>query len=229
VSARDASKASLEAAYGQLTELASGLTGATALLPTRCAGWAVSDVLYHQLLDARRALVTFASPSSAPPDNDAVSYWRPFSACSGSSAAPGTDGPARHARQVRIVASAYAPGQLAGEWQETAGAAVRAASACPYPAVATQGHTLRTEDFISTLIVEAAVHFLDLTVVLPGPAADAAGLAAVRQVLEGLAGASLPDSWDDTTCALKGTGRLELTASERADLGPLAAKLPLFG
>ncbi len=220
----------LEAAYGQLTEVATGLTDATALRPTRCAGWAVSDVLYHQLLDARRALVTLASPSSAAPDNDAVSYWRPFSAGSGSSAEPGTDGPARHARQVRIIASAYAPGQLAGEWQETAAAAVRAARVCPFPAVATQGHTLRTEDFISTLIVEAVIHFLDLSVALPGvPAADPAGLATVRHVLEGLAGVPLPDSWDDTTCALKGTGRVEVTAGDRSDLGPLAAKLPLLG
>jgi hypothetical protein len=230
VSARECLDVGLEAAYGQLTEVARGLTDATALLPTRCAGWVVSDVLYHQLLDARRALVTFASPSSAAPDNDAVSYWRPFSAGSGSSAAPGTDGPARHARQVRIIASAYAPGQLAAEWQETAVAAVRAARTCPFPAVATQGHTLRTEDFISTLIVEAVIHFLDLIVALPAvPAADPAGLATVRQVLEGLAGAPLPDSWDDTTCALKGTGRVEVTASERSELGPLAAKLPLLG
>jgi len=228
--ARKAAEAGLEAAYRQLTEVASGLTDATALLPSRCAGWVVADVLYHQLLDARRALVTFASPSSAPPDNDAVSYWRPFSPDSGTPAALGADGPARHARQVRIIASAYNPDQLAAEWQETAEAAVRAAGACPYRAVATQGHTLRTEDFICTLTVEAVVHFLDLTVALPAaPAADPAGLATVRQVLEGLAAAALPDSWDDATCALKGTGRLEVTAAEQAGLGPLAARLPLFG
>jgi uncharacterized protein (TIGR03083 family) len=230
VNARDAVAARLAAAYGRLTEVAAGLTDATALLPTRCAGWAVADVLCHQLLDARRALVTFASPSPVPPDCDAVSYWRPFSPHSGSPAAAGSDGPARHARQVRIVASAYAPAQLAAEWQETAGAAVRAASACSHAAVQTQGHALRTEDFIGTLIVEAVVHFLDLTLALPGaPGADPAGLAMVRRVLEGLAGVPLPDSWDDTTCALKGTGRLEITDGERADLGPVAARLPLFG
>ena len=50
----------------------------------------------------------------------------------------------------------------------------------------------------------------------------------MRQVLEGLAGAPLPASWDDATCALKGTGRLEVTAAERAVLGSLAARLPLF-
>jgi hypothetical protein len=42
-------------------------------------GWAVLDVLCHQLLDARRALVTFASRSPDPPDTDYVTYWRPYS------------------------------------------------------------------------------------------------------------------------------------------------------
>ncbi|MGO8959320.1 MAG: maleylpyruvate isomerase N-terminal domain-containing protein [Streptosporangiaceae bacterium] len=227
---RDAAVAGLATAYDQVTEVANGLTDATSLVPSRCAGWAVTDVLCHQLLDARRALVTFASPSFDPPDNDAVSYWRPFSPDSGSPAALGSAGALRHARQVRIVASAHPPGQLAADWQQTAEAAVRAAAACPYQAVATQGHTLRTEDFISTLIVEAVVHFLDMTVALPGaPAADPAGLAIVREVLDALAGARLPDSWDDTTCALKGTGRLPLTAADQAALGPLTANLPLFG
>ena len=48
----------LEAIYGQFTVVADALTEAAALLPSRCAGWAVTDVLYHQLLDARRALIT---------------------------------------------------------------------------------------------------------------------------------------------------------------------------
>jgi len=68
----------LQAIYGQLTVIADELTEAAALLPSRCAGWAVTDVLYHQLGDARRALVTFASPADRKPDTDAVSYWRPY-------------------------------------------------------------------------------------------------------------------------------------------------------
>jgi hypothetical protein len=56
---------------------------------------------------------------------------------------------------------------LAAEWRETSAAAVRAALAHPPPAVATQGHTLATGDFIDTLVVEAAVHYLDLTLSMP--------------------------------------------------------------
>ncbi len=73
----------LAVSYGQIADVADGLTDATAMLSTRCAGWAVVDVLYHLLLDARRALVTFATPSVAEPDVDAVSYWRAYGSSAG--------------------------------------------------------------------------------------------------------------------------------------------------
>jgi Mycothiol maleylpyruvate isomerase N-terminal domain len=163
----------LDAAYQHLTAVAGGLGEADLMRASRCAGWAVADVLYHQLLDARRALRAFASPADAPADHDDVSYWTHY--------APGDGGPAyaaesaAHARYVRIAAAAYPPGALAWEWSETAAAACRAARACGHPAVTTQGHVLTVADFAATLVVEAAVHYLDLTVALPAsPAPDPA-------------------------------------------------------
>jgi hypothetical protein len=103
-----------EPVYEQVASLASGLGEAEAMRPTRCAGWAVTDVLYHQLLDARRALRTFATPSPGPADRDYASYWREFRP----EMDPGAE--AAHARHVRIAASAYPPGWLAWEWRETA-------------------------------------------------------------------------------------------------------------
>jgi hypothetical protein len=103
-------------------------------------------------------------------------------------------------------------------------------AACSHQLVATQGHVLRTADFIGTLAVEAAVHYLDLTVNLHAAASpDPISLRLVRRVLDGLLGEAPPDSWDDLTYALKGTGRLALTDSERARLGPAAQRFPLFG
>jgi hypothetical protein len=119
--------AALAAIYDDITEHVSELGPAGLLRPSRCAGWTVGDVLYHQLLDARRALVTFASPAAGPPDVDEVTYWQGF--------APGDDGSAAHARHVRIVAAAYSDGMLGREWRETAAAAVRAARACPHDLV----------------------------------------------------------------------------------------------
>jgi hypothetical protein len=233
----------LDAVYRNVTVVAGGLGEADLMRPSRCAGWAVADVLYHELLDARRALRTFASPADRPPDCDDVSYWTDYapggdgSSADGASAdgASGGGAPtyaeesAAHARYVRIAAAAYPPGALAWEWSETAAAAVRAGRACGYEAVTTQGHVLTVADFAATLAVEAAVHYLDLTVALPGaPAPEPASLALVRRVLTGLLGAPLPASWDDVNAALKGTGRDPLGAADLQALGPSASKFPLF-
>ena len=217
----------LSAAYQNVTAVAGGLGEADLMRPSRCAGWAVADVLYHQLLDARRALRTFASPSDGPVDCDDVSYWTDYAPAGGGPAY--ADESAAHARYVRIAAAAYPPGALAWEWSETAAAACRAARACGHAAVTTQGHVLTVADFAATLAVEAAVHYLDLTVALPGtPAPDPASLALVRRVLGGLLGAPLPASWDDVAAALKGTGREPLTDADRQALGSRAARFPLF-
>jgi hypothetical protein len=58
--------------------------------PSRCLGWTRADLLYHMLLDARRALVTFATPAAGTADVDFVSYWAPFR--------PGAEGYDAHAR-----------------------------------------------------------------------------------------------------------------------------------
>ncbi len=97
----------LAAIYGQITEVADGLTPASGMLASRCLAWTVQDLLYHQLLDARRALVAFATASDAAPDVDAVTYWQPFGVAAGGPMRPGGDGAARHARHVRIAAAAY--------------------------------------------------------------------------------------------------------------------------
>ncbi len=119
---RAAVQDALEAGYQNVTAVADRLAEADLMLPSRCAGWAVADVLYHQFLDARRALRTFASPSADPPDVDDVSYWRHYAPQGGGPGAPGSAEAAAHARHVRIVASAYPPGALAWEWRETAAA-----------------------------------------------------------------------------------------------------------
>jgi hypothetical protein len=48
-------------------------------------------------------------------------------------------------------------------------------------------------------------------------------------VLDGLLGAPAPADWDDVRYARTGTGRLPLEPAERAALGALADRFPLFG
>lgn len=99
----------------------------------------------------------------------------------------------------------------------------------PLLGTSSQGRRLRWADLVDTLIVEATIHYLDLTLNLPAPPAPASALLHVRKVLDGLLGTELQLEWDDVEYALKGTGRVALTAADRDHLGDLALKIPLLG
>lgn len=189
---------------------------------TRLPGWTVRDLLLHLASDCQRALVALATPSAGPPDTDEVSYWRAWR--------PGTPDAEAGLRGTRIMASAWSsvrgPADL---YVETARAVLTVArEADPGTVVTTQGRQLCVGSLLHTLAVEAAVHHLDLEPVLPEPPA-ASVLAEVRRVLDGLLGAPAPREWEDIRYARTGTGRLPLDDEERAVLGPLAERFPLFG
>ena len=212
------------ASYRAVTDDAGKLAEDDLARPSGCRGWSRADLLFHLLLDAQRALVTFASPADGPADVDFISYWAPFR--------PGAEGYAAHARFVRRVASSYRSDLvIAAQWAETAAAATRAAATLPADAkVATQGHVLTAGDFLATLAVEATIHHLDLVAgdeSLAGPSTD--GLAAVRETLDGILTEPVPVGWADVGYALKATGRAELTAGDRVILGVLADRFPLLG
>jgi hypothetical protein len=95
--------------------------------------------------------------------------------------------------------------------------------------VRTQGHVLTAGDLVRTLVVEAAVHHLDLVVALDRPLPSAGPLRIVRETIDGLLGQALPLPWDDVTYARTGTGRAPISAADRRALGPLAGRFPLFG
>ena len=104
------------------------------------------------------------------------------------------------------------------------------AALAPYPVVATQAHALTVADFAGTLAVEATIHHLDMIACVPaasGPAPSC--LALVRRTLDGLLGVRANAGWDDTTYALKGTGRQPLSTADRSRLGGLAGRFPLLG
>jgi hypothetical protein len=192
--------------------------------PSGCSGWSRADLLLHLLLDAQRALVTFATPAAAAADVDFVSYWAPFR--------PGAEGYAEHADFVRRMASSYRSNLvIAAHWTETAAAAARVAATLPADLkVATQDHVLCAGDFLATLAVEATIHHLDLIagdLNLAGP--STAGLAAARETFDGILGGPVPVGWADANYALKATGRAELTADDRTSLGVLAVRFPLLG
>ena len=218
--------ATLGRTYGRLTEVAQGLTDADLARPTRCEGMEVGALLVHLLYDAERALVAFATPSVADTDRDFVTYWHDF---------PSEPEAAADVRFVRTVASAYGPGKLVGHWREVSEAAARRAAvvlAEKGHRIKTQGHVLRATDFVATLVLEATVHHLDLTLELPeAPEPDPEGLQVTARTLDGLFGPEAWDviGWDTTTYVLKATGRLPLTEQDLEMLGSSATRLPLLG
>ena len=212
--------------YGRLTETVQGLSDADFERETRCDGMAVGPLLVHLLYDAERALTAFATPSTAEPDRDFVTYWADFPV-----------GSASDTSFVQVVASAYkSPSQqLVGHWRELSEAAVRAAAVAltdKHHLIETQGHVLRVGDFVATLIMEATVHHLDLTLELPdAPEPDPEALQVTARTLDGLFGPEAWDviAWDTTTYVLKATGRLPLDAHDLDMLGHHASRLPLIG
>jgi hypothetical protein len=215
----------LDRAYGAVGDFTASLSRADLLAFSQCRGWVVADVLFHLLCDAQRALVALASPAPGPPDRDFVTYWTGFAA--------EADDPAPAAWWVRRSAAAFRDGTgVVALWQETAPAAVRAAGrANPDGYIATQGHVLAVTDFLVTLVTEAVIHHLDMTVHLStasGPDPQAVALA--TRTLDGLLGpgASRPDGWTAEEYLLKGTGRVPLSPSDRSALAESAGRFPLL-
>ena len=187
--------------YDTFTDCVGDLPEADFERPTRASAWTVRQLLFHQLLDAQRALVTLSTPAAEEPDVDEATYWRPFRPGEG-------DGGAAHARFVARAADAFdGPGDLVAWWGATARAASYAASvADPAGRVRTQGHVIAVPDFVSTLVVEATIHLLDATLEVPG-GPPAAALRHTRRVLELIKGAPLAEA-DAAEAVLRATGRL---------------------
>lgn len=214
----------LRTAYGDLSELLHRIAvDGEEWTPTGCRGWAVHDLAFHLLGDARRALVGLSTPASGPVDRDAVTYWRDWEP-----PGPGDD---EALRRTRAVASAAVPfADLVQGYAEVTAAVLVAAGRVPAgERVRTQSRVMEVDDVLSTLVVEAAVHHLDLVAHLGRPGPGTEPLGEVRRVLAGLLGGPLPAHWDDVTAARRGTGREPLTDADLAELGPAAGAFPLFG
>jgi hypothetical protein len=149
-----------------------------------------------------------------PPDRDAVTYWR-----------SGPYGPPADLRTQRIIASTWPLGGLARAFADTAAAVTGlAAGTAPDALVTTHDHVLRADDLLATLVVEAAVHHLDIVADLRRPAPRPEPLA-----VDGLLLRAAPPTWSDERWALLGSGRVPPGGQERRELGTDVARLPLLG
>ena len=190
--------------------------------PSGCTGWLVRDLVYHLIIDAQDVLITLVTPAETEPTRDAVSYWDV-------SGTPRTVDDPLDALIVRLAAAYQEPRLLKFHLDDVGSAAGRAAElADPGLRVGTQDQVITAGDYLSAYVLEWTLHHLDLIAHLPDAAEPPAeGLARSREMLEKIAGTAFPASFSDTDALLAGTGRRAPTDAEKAELGELAAKLPL--
>ncbi|MCX4631928.1 MULTISPECIES: maleylpyruvate isomerase N-terminal domain-containing protein [unclassified Streptomyces] len=190
--------------------------------PSGCTGWLVRDLVCHLIIDAQDVLITLVTPAEAEPTVDAVTYWNVEDR-------PPTGEDPLDALTVRLAAAYEEPRLLTFHLDDVGSAAGRAAElADPGARVSTRGEVLTVGDYLTAYVLEWTLHHLDLIAHLPDMAEPPPeGPARSRAVLEEIAGAAFPASFTDKDALLIGTGRRAPTEAERAELGELAAKLPL--
>jgi len=190
--------------------------------PSGCTGWLVRDLVCHLIIDAQDVLITLVTPAKTEPTRNAVTYWDV------AATPPAGDDPL-DALTVRLAAAYEEPRLLKLHLDDVGSAAGRAAElADPGLRVGTRDEVLTAGDYLSAYVMEWTLHHLDLIAHLPDAAPPPAeGLARSREMLEEIAGAGFPASFSDEDALLVGTGRRDPTGAEKAELGELAAKLPL--
>ncbi|MBA2812985.1 maleylpyruvate isomerase N-terminal domain-containing protein [Streptomyces sp. KM273126] len=190
--------------------------------PSGCRGWLVRDLVCHLVIDAQDVLITLVTPANTEPTRDAVTYWEVAET-------PPTGDDPLDALTVRLAVAYEEPWLLKFHLDDVGSAAGRAAElADPGLRVSTRDVVLTASDYLSAYVIEWTLHHLDLVAHLPGVAGPPAeALARSREMLEKIAGATFPASFSDKDALLVGTGRRAPTAGEKADLGGLAAELPL--
>lgn len=133
-------------------------------------------------------------------------------------------------RATRTMASQWRLEGLTATYAETAGAVLTlSARASAGDLVATQGHVLSVEDLVTTLVVEATIHHLDMVTGFdddPGPGPDP--LKITRSILDGLWGRTTPIEWDSRQWIRASSGRAELTRAPLHRLGADRERLPLL-
>ncbi|TKG72760.1 maleylpyruvate isomerase N-terminal domain-containing protein [Prauserella endophytica] len=207
--------------WAALRSAVAGLADEDFARPSGCTGWLVRDLVCHLVIDAQDVLITLAPPVDSEPTRDAVTYWNVVE--------PPTGTDPLDALIVRLAAAYEEPWLLKFHLDDVGSAAGRAVElADPELRVGTRDEVLTAGDYLAAYVLEWTLHHLDLIAHLPdaaGPPAE--GLARSRELLEKIAGFAFPRSWPDTDALRVGTGRRAPSDAEHAQLGDVAAKLPL--
>lgn len=186
--------------------------------PTNCPPWNVKELLVH--IGGGLPPTGVLRSTSLEPQLDAVSnYQRPERATT----AYHDDNVLRTQEKAATIANGDVKELLTQRWQ----AALADWSERPDGPV--EGHmgVILLSDFVLTRVIAHAAHGLDLAISLDlAPWTTNEALEVMRPVWIALLGAD--PGWSDIRLFACATGRSQLTDSERAELGELAARFPLL-
>ncbi|MFF5294302.1 maleylpyruvate isomerase N-terminal domain-containing protein [Paractinoplanes globisporus] len=206
--------AALEAETGALITAVAGLTPAEWELPTRCTPWPVRDLVGHVITALSRVPAMVAAPTPERADTTATAYYRPDHRFSDAANADRVD--TAHGR-------AATSGGLTADLKAAAQAALAAARhESPDRLVRTRhDDAMLLSDFLTTRVVEVAVHGLDVADALNRPAWLTTPAAEHLQELlfgpqwrHAVAGLG----WDPVTLLRRTTGRAPVSDAEAAAL-----------
>ncbi|GAA1653888.1 maleylpyruvate isomerase family mycothiol-dependent enzyme [Actinoplanes couchii] len=178
------------------------LTDAHWDLPTRCTPWTVRGLTGHVITVLSRVPDMIAAPAPPAPDTTATGYYRPDERFS------------QAANDLRVrtgQARAVSP----ASFRRTVTAMLHAVDGCaPSRLVTTRyGDHMLLTDFLTTRVVELAVHGLDVADALGRPAWLTPQ--ASSAVLELLFGTGRPDlDWPPETILRRATGRAPVTTAQ---------------
>jgi uncharacterized protein (TIGR03083 family) len=194
--------------------------------PTRCEPWTVKDLVAHLWRALFRIPTALDGDEPSEADTDSVTYWRSYDPADDSEVI------AQHARET---AADYESGSALARSFDDLWRSCLARTRAEDPDRIIRvwwGPTIRLDEFLKTRVLETVVHGVDLADALAmQPVFGRPGGEMVSSILRGLVGSDLPAALNWSTVELidKGCGRSELSATDKAILGPLAERFPLLG
>ena len=200
----------LQAESERLSTILAGLTGPDWSAPTRCVPWDAAALAAHITMALGRLDAMLDAPPPALATVDAAGYYRPDERFSPEVDAVRLDSAAEAARAGGAAVAA----EFASTWRRVCARC----AARPARLVTTRhGDPMTLQDFLTTRVVEVAVHGIDLADALDRPRWTTPEAAAVVvELLLGPGHVAALEEGDRVGFIAKATGRDAFTETERA-------------
>jgi uncharacterized protein (TIGR03083 family) len=225
---------------GDLRDLVDDLTDEDFGRPTRCPDWSVAELVAHCEGMLFSLVSENAEPMDGAPEIDRFAVYGydpnrryPFPDTLGGGKADRTNSEVVRDRVIK-QARGRRPGQLRTSFHFAVDGVLSRLLQIPADRVVRRPprHPRMTfGELVASRHVEFGIHTMDIAQAVGRPELiRPAAAAIITGILDDLLGQTVPESlgWDSTRYILSGTGRRQLTPTEREMLGPLALRFPLL-